>query len=249
MRDVFHEKIDDFWYKDKELSKENINLRYGVCDMVIETPTKIILIEVQNKNLGNLVPRLKMYTSRFYTEQNSGKDYKEMKPVEAYIILNYEEGIPAVLKEFEEYDKKIDEQFGNLSKIKIWNIAEAIKKRETIDYDYAKIARLDSYEIEEGKKILEKYKQDKRFKKIAKEIEIYNMDIETYKALKEVENMEMSFELATSMIRHEAEDKGKLEGKLEDVKNMLTLGIDISTITKITGLNESQIMDYQKNHC
>lgn len=61
--------------------------------------------------------------------------------------------------------------------------------------------------------------------------------------------MEMSFELATSMIRHEAEDKGKLEGKLEDVKNMLTLGIDISTITKITGLNESQIMDYQKNHC
>ena len=96
MRDVFHEKIDDFWYKDKELSKENINLRYGVCDMVIETPTKIILIEVQNKNLGNLVPRLKMYTSRFYTEQNSGK---------AYIILNYEEGIPTILKEFEEYDK------------------------------------------------------------------------------------------------------------------------------------------------
>ena len=73
--------------------------------MVIETPTKIILIEVQNKNLGNLVPRLKMYTSRFYTEQNSGKDYKEIKSVEAYIILNYEEGIPTILKEFEEYDK------------------------------------------------------------------------------------------------------------------------------------------------
>ena len=77
------------------------------------------------------------------------------------------------------------------------------------------------------------------------------MEMETYKNLKEVENMEMSFELATSMIRHEAEDKGilkgKLEGKLEDVKNMLTLGIDISTIKKITGLSETQIMGDQKN--
>ncbi len=33
LSEVFQEKVDDFWYSDKE----NKNLRYGISDIIIET--------------------------------------------------------------------------------------------------------------------------------------------------------------------------------------------------------------------
>lgn len=119
MKDIFKEELEDFWYLDKELSKENKNLRYRVSDLVIETEKRIIIVELQNENLENIEPRSKMYVSGFYVRQNPGEFYENVKPVELYLILNYPFQAPDILKEYEEIDRKCDEQFGNLSKIKI----------------------------------------------------------------------------------------------------------------------------------
>lgn len=244
MKDVFHEHIGSFWYSNKELTKENKNLRYGISDIVIETQKRIMIIEIQNIDLKNLSERTKSYISGFYARQNPGKDYKKIKPVEAYLILNYKEGKPNVLKEYEELEKTIGEQFGNLSKIKIWNIREALKKQGSIDYDYARLFNLDEFEKRKSKRILKEL--EKRFAIIVKEIKKYNMDLSTYQKLEEIEKMEMSFELATSMIRHDAEEKGILKNQIKIAKNMLAEGMNKEQILRITGMTKEQF-DLQFN--
>lgn len=262
LKDLFHQDIKNFWYSNKELSKENKNLRYGISDMVIETKDKIIVIELQNKDLENIEPRIKMYTSGFYIRQNPGKNYENVKPVEVYLILNYPYGREKVLKEYEELEKNLEETFGNLSNIKIWNIKNALKKTGTIDYDYARLFLLDKYSKSESKKILEELKKKKHLEKLVEEIELYNTDLKTFQKLKEEEEMQMTFEQATSAIKNHArqrgieigekkgikigEKQGEKRGILKTAISMLQEGIDISTITKITGLTEKQIEEYQK---
>ena len=53
MKDVFDETIIEFHYIDKELSKDNKNRTYGICDMKIETKDKILIIEMQNHKKGS----------------------------------------------------------------------------------------------------------------------------------------------------------------------------------------------------
>lgn len=253
LQDIFQEALEDFWYIDKEFSKENKNLRYRVSDLVIETEKRIMIIELQNENLENIEPRSKMYVSGFYTRQNPGEMYEDIKPVELYLILNYPYQTPDVLKEYEEMNEKYGEKFGNLSKIKIWNLYEALKKKKGKDYDYARIFNLDGLgSINQQKEILELLKEKKKLQGFVAQVEFYNLDYETYKKLKEEESMEMSFEQATSMIKYHAEQRGEkrgekrgiITGKLEDALSMLKKGIDLSLIKEITGLSERQITDY-----
>ncbi len=228
------------------------NLRYRISDLVIKTEKRIIIVELQNKNLENIEPRSKMYISGFYMRQNPGKFYEHVKPVELYLILNYPYQSSEVLKEYEEINRNRDEQFGNLSKIKIWNIYEALKKRNGIDYDYARIFNLDRL----GKKVVTKtlleLEEKKTFQSFIENIKYYNMDYKIYQKLKEEESMEMSFEQATSMIKYHAEQRGEkrgkkegiMVGKLETAFSMLKKGIDLPFIKEITGLTDSQIKEY-----
>ena len=228
------------------------NLRYRISDLVIKTEKRIIIVELQNKNLENIEPRSKMYISGFYMRQNPGKFYEHVKPVELYLILNYPYQSSKELKEYEEINRNRDEQFGNLSKIKIWNIYEALKKRNGIDYDYARIFNLDRL----GKKVVTKtlleLEEKKTFQSFIENIKYYNMDYKIYQKLKEEESMEMSFEQATSMIKYHAEQRGEkrgkkegiMVGKLETAFSMLKKGIDLPFIKEITGLTDSQIKEY-----
>ena len=181
-KNIFKENLEEFWCIDKELSKENKNLRYRVSDLVIETKERIIIIELQNKNLENIEPRSKMYVSGFYARQNPGEFYEKVKPVELYLILNYPYQTPNVLKSYEEIDRKYEEQFGNLSKIKIWNMYEAIKRKKGIDYDYARLFNLDL--LKEANIMLNELKKKKELQGFINKIEYYNLDYETYKKLK-----------------------------------------------------------------
>ncbi len=93
LSDVFEEKVENFWYVDKEYKKENRNLRYGISDIVIENGKERIMIEIQNQDLKNLEPRITMYFSNHYSTQNPGKNYENVKPLKVLLILNYSYGI------------------------------------------------------------------------------------------------------------------------------------------------------------
>lgn len=148
----------------------------------------------------------------------------------------------------------MDEQFGNLSKIKIWNIKEALKEYGSIDYDYARLFNLDKFEKYKSKKILTEL--ETKFETIITEIKKYNMNLSTYRRLEEIEKMEMSFELATSMIKHDAEEKGIkigeakgiLKNQIETAHLMLAEGMSVEQILKFTKLTREQLnQEFNKN--
>ena len=50
LSDAFQEKIDDFWYADKEYKKENKNLRYGISELQCISLI-IIVVKIQEKTM------------------------------------------------------------------------------------------------------------------------------------------------------------------------------------------------------
>lgn len=251
MKDLFHEQLENFHYERQELPKGNVNLQSGVCDIVMKSDKRIILLEVQNKDLKNLVERVKYYSSEFYSNQNPGKDYKSLLPVEVYLIINFRFGEKQVLKEYEELEKTLKEQFGNMAKIKIWNIQEALKETDGINHDYARIFTLDDKgATEKGEAVLEELKSKEDFWQLAKDVTYYNADKETYQKLKEVEKMEMTFEQATAGFFREGKEKGieigEKKGKLETAFSMLKEGLDLSLIQRVTGLTKKEILNVEK---
>jgi len=65
-----------------------------------------------------------------------------------------------------------------------------------------------------------------------------------------VKNREMNMSIVQELKKEgitEGKIAGKLEGKLEDAKNMLIEGLDISLISKITGLSVNEIQELDKN--
>ncbi len=259
MKDIFHEELEDFHYEKQELPKGNVNLQSGVCDMVMKSKKRILLLEIQNKDLKNLVERVKYYSSEFYANQNPGKDYKKLLPVEVYLIINFPYGKHQILKEYEEFEKNLKEQLGNVSKIKIWNIKEALKEKQGLDYDYARLFTLDDKGAKEkGKFVIEELMEKRELKSFVKRITYYNKDKKTYQRLKEVEKMEMTFEQATAGFRREGieigekrgekrgQKRGEKIGKLKIALSMLQEGLDMSLIKKVTGLTEKQIINSEK---
>lgn len=256
LQNLFHEEISEIiYFKDKELSKENVNLKCGICDMVVETKTSILLIEMQNKNLKDFKKRLKRYMSILYATQKLKKDYEEMKAVKLYLILNYKEGEGKVLKKYKELEEEIKEQFDYLSDIMVWNIREALEIKSGMDYDCARLFVLDEYSKEEAIEILKELYTGRKLKEEVEKIIIYNLDIETYQRLKEERYMfETTFELETSGLRAEAKRIGLMEGREEGIKEgkletalfMLREGLEVPLIKKVTGLGEQQIIEYKE---
>lgn len=266
---VFGEEILDIEsFRDKELVKDNVNLKCGICDLIAETKENIVLLEMQNKNLNDFKKRLKRYVSVLYATQEFKEGYGEIKPIKVYLVLNYEEGEKQVLKKYSEIEKKIKEEFDCLSEIAVWNIKEALKGKEGKDYEYAKLYVLDKYSKEEALKILEDLYRDERYKEEVEKIVIYNLDIKTYQKLKEEKYMiETTFEFETSGLREEAKRiglkegreegiregrkegirEGIKEGKLEVANQLFSIGIPLELIIKATGLSEQQISNFKKD--
>jgi len=170
VRKLFHEEIREIEnFRDKEIVKENVNLKCGICDLVVETKENIILIEMQNKNLKDFKKRLKRYVSMLYATQELSEDYCKMKPVKIYLMLNYREGKKQVLKKYSEMEKELKEEFDCLSEISVWNLKEALKQKRGVDYDYARLCILDKMSKEEALDILEELYQKEEYKKEVEE--------------------------------------------------------------------------------
>ena len=267
-RDIYSEEIKDIVYLDKETLKENKNISYGISDLLIDTNGTRIIWEMQNKDLHNMDIRIEMAYSREYAGQYANKKYSNIIPVKAFLILNYIQGKPLTLKEYKEIDNRINEMFGKYRDTRIWNIREALKKKGTIDYEYALLYNLDEFEVEKARKILKRLKKKKRFSELVRLIELYNADKEIYMQIKREEMKRMTFDEMTYDLRKDfmkegiakglkGQKQGRKEGTKEGTKdtkkeekkeiasNLLSLGIDIDTIMKATNLKKEQILDCQ----
>ena len=254
-KDIFHEDIKEFVYSDKETFKENRNLSYSICDLLLETENEYIIFELQNQDLKNIESRIAMYFVRIYSKQKINRHYDNVKPVKIRLILNYPYGKEASLKEYYEFEERIKEKFGSFFEIKIWNIREALKEVGTIGYDYAFLFVLAEISKEKSERILSRLKMKKRFKELAGEIEMYNADLEVYLKLKESEMKQMTLEDVAhnyklegiSIGERRGEKRGIMTGKLETAIRLLGKGIAMTLVIEATGLKEEQILEYQSN--
>lgn len=268
--DVFCEKVKPIKnIRNKEFSKENINFKCRICDMVAETDSYLLLVEIQNKNLEDFKKRLMRYIFTLFNAQDFKANYEVIKPVKTFLILYYKEGKEYTLKKFTKYSKEIDEQFDNITDIKVWNIIDALKEdTDSINYQYAKLFTLDQIPKNEAIEVLRQYLKKKNLKNIVEKIIIYNLDTKTYQELKEEEMIETTFEFETSGIREHAriegwnegktqgmaqgiaqgmaqgKVEGKIEGKLETAKNLFSAGVPLDVIANATKLSEKQIKKY-----
>lgn len=79
----------------------------------------------------------------------------------------------------------------------------------------------ENEDIKDAKEELDKISRDETLRRMALKAEIERMDNEQR--------------------MYEARRDGKIEGKIEDAKNMLEEGIDIEKVMKITGLTKEEI--------
>lgn len=186
-RDAFHETLENITYIDKEMFQENVHLSYSICDLLVETKNEIIILGMQNQDLKNLEERLMMYQSKIYYSQNLEKGYKKLKPVKIRLVINYPYKEEKALKGYQQLEKEIQERFGEYFDIKIWNIKEALKDKNKVDYKCALLFTLDEYFLEDEKMILNILGKEERFKRLVQIIQLYNTDLETYQRSKKGE--------------------------------------------------------------
>ena len=258
--DVFDEKIEPIEsIGNKELMKENVNFKCRICDIVAETNSYILLVEVQNKNLEDFKKSLMRYVFTLFNNQDFKQIYGGIKPIKTFLILYYKEGKEYELKKFTKYSKEIEEQFDDLTDIKVWNIVNALKKDEnSINYQYAKLFTLDKLSKKEAIEVLEKNLKEEKLRNIVEKIIIYNLDVKTYQKLKEEEMIETTFEFETSGIREHARKEGMAQGREEGRKEgekigilktatkLLSKGVPIELIMEVTNLSKSEIQNFNK---
>ena len=232
-------------------------MSYGICDLILTTGETIVLLEMQNKNLFHIEARICMYIASIYLEYWEDNDYSNIKPVEVCLILNYSYGEEKTLKEYQALEVFLKERFGKYINIQVWNLREAMKENNTINFKYAKLFCLKEYSVRQAEKILKELSKDKKFKLIVQKIREYNMSKKDYRKMKEREKMEMTFEQATSGLIAHAKEEGKIEGrmegkiegrmeeKIEMIHNLLSSGVDLDIIASAANLSKQQIIEYQ----
>ncbi len=106
---------------------------------------------MQNKNLHYIEARIILYIASIYLEHYENTDYSSVKPVEVCLILNYPYGDKKSFKEYQMLEITLKERFGKYVDVKVWNLREALKEHNTINFKYAQLFCLKDYSCKKSK--------------------------------------------------------------------------------------------------
>ena len=255
MKDVFDEKVTEFHYIDKELSKDNKNRTYGICDMMVEAKDKIVILEMQNQKKGKFEQRCFAYLSKVFLDEWKKQD-SNIKNITICWILNYQYSMEELL-EFRLLKKILKLEFGNLITIKLWSLH--VNHKRKANKKWASIFNVN-------KKHLRILGKEEKYKKAVENIKEYNLDEKEYSVLRGERKMWTKEDEARidwlcgydegdkngerrgiSIGEERGEKRGILTGKLETAQNLIKKGIDLSIVLEVTGLKENQILNSNKS--
>ncbi|MCX0401177.1 Rpn family recombination-promoting nuclease/putative transposase [Clostridium perfringens] len=242
--------IQDVKILNNDLDKEHNNDKFSRLDIKAKTNNgELINIEIQVKNEYNMIQRTLYYWSRIYTDQlSSTKDYSELSRTICINILNFK------LLDNDRYHntyrlKEItsNEELTDLQEI---HFIELPKFNEIGNKEYVEnVEKMDALEkwleflVEPESNTVRQLELSNEEIKLAKS-ELYRLSMDS----KEREQYNMREKAIYDRISalENAEAKGKreekLESKLEIVRESLSQGLEISLISKITGLSEEEIL-------
>ncbi|MBI6013106.1 Rpn family recombination-promoting nuclease/putative transposase [Clostridium perfringens] len=243
--------IKDVEIKNNDIDKDFLEDKFSRLDVKATTSNKEhINIEIQVKNEYNMIQRTLYYWSKMYSEQIQNRDnYSKLERTVCINILNFK-----YLKNDKYHNayrlKEItsNEELTDLQEI---HFIELPKFNEIGNKEYVEnVEKMDALEkwleflVEPESNTVRQLELSNEEIKLAKS-ELYRLSMDS----KEREQYNMREKAIYDRISalENAEAKGKRESKLEVVKESLSQGLEISLISKITGLSEEEILKIKKD--
>ena len=238
--------IKDVEIKNNDIDKDFIEDKFSRLDVKATTSNKEhINIEIQVKNEYNMIQRTLYYWSKMYSEQIQNRDnYSKLERTVCINILNFK-----YLKNDKYHNayrlKEIasNEELTDLQEI---HFIELPKFNEIGNKEYVEnVEKMDALEkwleflVEPESNTVRQLELSNEEIKLAKS-ELYRLSMDS----KEREQYNMREKAIYDRISalENAEAKGKIERELELVKASLNQGLEISLISKITGLSAEEIL-------
>ncbi|HAT4296568.1 TPA: Rpn family recombination-promoting nuclease/putative transposase, partial [Clostridium perfringens] len=243
--------IKDVEIKNNDIDKDFIEDKFSRLDVKATTSNKEhINIEIQVKNEYNMIQRTLYYWSKMYSEQIQNRDnYSKLERTVCINILNFK-----YLKNDKYHNayrlKEItsNEELTDLQEI---HFIELPKFNEIGNKEYVEnVEKMDALEkwleflVEPESNTVRQLELSNEEIKLAKS-ELYRLSMDS----KEREQYNMREKAIYDRISalENAEAKGKIERELELIKESLNQGLEISLISKITGLSEEEILKIKKD--
>ncbi|WP_415306398.1 Rpn family recombination-promoting nuclease/putative transposase, partial [Clostridium perfringens] len=237
--------IKDVEIKNNDIDKDFLEDKFSRLDVKATTSNKEhINIEIQVKNEYNMIQRTLYYWSKMYSEQIQNRDnYSKLERTVCINILNFK-----YLKNDKYHNayrlKEItsNEELTDLQEI---HFIELPKFNEIGNKENVDVEKMDALEkwleflVEPESNTVRQLELSNEEIKLAKS-ELYRLSMDS----KEREQYNMREKAIYDRISalENAEAKGKIERELELIKESLNQGLEISLISKITGLSEEEIL-------
>ncbi len=248
-------------YLNRKLLKYNFNEKAGIVDLLIDADGEIIHLELQNLNRYNLEDRIEFYSSKLIGSYalEKGNDYKQLKPVRTFIIINY----PYKLKTIKNIVKlkvlSTNYIFNNKKEYKILNLYEIDKNKLDSYNELYKLFKINDFSI------LDREIKEKLPRQILEDMKKFNLNKEDRKNMEDIvelmrnEKKDYGAAYECGVIdgekRGEArgEKRGEKRGKkiginegikkrnTEIAKSMYRENIDLSTISRVTNLGITEL--------
>ena len=243
--------IKDVEIKNNDIDKDFIEDKFSRLDVKATTSNKEhINIEIQVKNEYNMIQRTLYYWSKMYSEQIQNRDnYSKLERTVCINILNFK-----YLKNDKYHNayrlKEItsNEELTDLQEI---HFIELPKFNEIGNKEYVEnVEKMDALEkwleflVEPESNTVRQLELSNEEIKLAKS-ELYRLSMDSNE--REQYNMREKAIYDRISALENAEAKGKIEIELELIKESLNQGLEISLISKITGLSEEEILKIKKD--
>ena len=242
--------IKDVEIKNNDIDKDFLEDKFSRLDVKATTSNKEhINIEIQVKNEYNMIQRTLYYWSKMYSEQIQNRDnYSKLERTVCINILNFK-----YLKNDKYHNayrlKEItsNEELTDLQEI---HFIELPKFNEIGNKENVDVEKMDALEkwleflVEPESNTVGQLELSNEEIKLAKS-ELYRLSMDSNE--REQYNMREKAIYDRISALENAEAKGKIERELELIKESLNQGLEISLISKITGLSEEEILKIKKD--
>lgn len=246
LKETLDLNVKDVFLANTEMPVEKITERRKILDLVVYTENEVINVEVNNAYKEDLYIRNFLYFCKLISSNlEKTKDYTKLgKHIQLNLTWNLHKYLDFDIKDkkkltFYVKDEESNEKvFGDKFKIVNINMDYYLKLwySKNVENENPFLLLLAAPTIEEVDKIS---RGDKLMEKIAKEVKKLNFDP---KITEEIA-FENEHEIWANTMHSRGFEQGSKEKQLEIAKNMLSKGINIDTISEITGLTKNELED------
>ena len=243
LEEILEIKIDKIELLNTELNKKNVKEQSKREDCLIKTKDKLIDVEVNSspsKSIRNRNYRFIM--TKHISQFTTGKNYYTSKQ-SILIDLDWNRNYNKIKSEYTMREKDDSENIYS-NNILIYKIdMEKIRKLCYTKNIYGKYKYLKMITIENKEDLLDYTEGDSIMEEYAKELLKVN-DLNIYNdILTKEEDDRLIRESEKLFARDEGIEEGIEQSKVEIARNMLNENVDVSFISRITGLSIEEIKD------